>query len=95
MLKSNFALEKARGASIICICSFFSLFIKLNESDSIVEAPQTEDSVTYVADEEHYTEVFKRMTEVQHSLKIATANLKNFNVFVEADGGVETMRLCD
>ena len=63
-----------------------------NESDSIVEAPQTEDSVTYVADEEHYTEVFKRMTEVQHSLKIATANLKNFNVFVEADGGVETVR---
>lgn len=66
-----------------------------NESDSIVEAPQTEDSVTYVADEEHYTEVFKRMTEVKHSLKIATANLKNFNVFVEADGGEETMRLCD
>ena len=66
-----------------------------NESDSIVEAPQTEDSVTYVADEEHYTEVFKRMTEVKQSLKIATANLKNFNVFVEADGGVEAMRLCD
>lgn len=33
-----------------------------NESGSIDEKHQTEDSVTYVADEEHYTEVFKRMT---------------------------------
>lgn len=66
-----------------------------NDSDIIVEKPPTEDGVCYVADEEHYTEVFKRMTEVKHSLKIATANLKNFNVFVESDGGDETLRLCD
>ena len=64
-------------------------------SNSIVEEPHTEDSVSYVADEEHYTEVFKRMTEVKQSLKIATANLKNFNVIVESDGGDETLRLCD
>ena len=63
--------------------------------DSVVEVTQTEDSVVYVFDEAHYTEVFRRMTEVKRNLKIATANLKNFNVFVEADGGVETLRLCD
>ena len=66
-----------------------------HESDSTVEEPQTEESVFYVADEEHYTEVFKRMTEVKRSLKIATANLKNFNVTVESDEGGETFRLCD
>ena len=56
---------------------------------------QSEGFFSYVADEEHYTEVFKRMTEVKRSLKIATANLKNFNVIVESDGGNETLRLCD
>lgn len=66
-----------------------------NESESRVEEPQTEDRLSYVADEEHYTEVFKRMTEVEHSLKIATANLKNFNVILESDGGDEMLRLCD
>lgn len=60
-----------------------------------VKATQVEDCVLYVADEDHYTEVFKRMTEVKHSLKIATANLKNFNVTIESDGGEETLRLCD
>jgi len=64
-------------------------------ADSIAEELQTKDCVSYVADEEHYTEVFKRMTEVKRSLKIATANLKNFNVIVESDGGNETLRLCD
>ena len=49
----------------------------------------------YVADEEHYTEVFRRMTEVKHSLKIATGDLKNFNVTIERDGGEEKLRLCD
>lgn len=64
-------------------------------ADSIAEEPQTKDDISYVADEEHYSEVFKRMTEVKRSLKIATANLKNFNVIVESDGGDETLRLCD
>lgn len=66
-----------------------------NDSDSIVEEPQTRDNFSYVTDEEHYTEVFKRMTEVKRSLKIATANLKNFSVTVESNGGDETLRLCD
>lgn len=65
------------------------------DSDSIEEEIQTEDCVSYMADEEHYTEVFKRMTEVKRSLKIATANLKNFSVTVESDGRKETLRLCD
>ena len=65
------------------------------EADPIPEETQTEDCVCFVADEEHYTEVFKRMTEVEHSLKIATANLKNFNVTIESDGEDEKLRLCD
>ena len=35
------------------------------------------------------------MTEVRHSLKIATGDLKNFNVTIERDGGEEKFRLCD
>lgn len=65
------------------------------ESDNIVEESQAVGGVSYVADEEHYTEVFKRMTEVKRCLKIATANLKNFSVTVESDGGDDTLRLCD
>ena len=65
------------------------------ESDPIAEEPQTEDCVSYVEDEEHYTQVFKRMTEVKHSLKIATGDLKNFSVIVESDNGEEKLRLCD
>jgi phosphatidylserine/phosphatidylglycerophosphate/cardiolipin synthase-like enzyme len=40
-------------------------------------------------------QVFKLMAEVKHSLKIATANLRNFNVFVESEDGQESLRLCD
>ena len=65
------------------------------ETDPVEVLSKAEDCVTYVADEEHYTEVFKRMTEVKRSLKIATANLKNFNVTIEADGGEEKIRICD
>lgn len=60
-----------------------------------VKRAQAEDSVSYVEDEEHYTQVFKRMTEVKHSLKIATGDLKNFSVIVESDNGEEKLRLCD
>ncbi len=59
------------------------------------EESQVGSCASYVADEEHYTQVFKRMTEVKHSLKIATANLKNFNVFVQTRGGEKSFRLCD
>ncbi len=65
------------------------------ESDSIDDESQTENSVSYVADEDHYTQVFKRMTEVKRSLKIATGNLKNFNVTIDSEEGSETLRLCD
>lgn len=65
------------------------------EYDSIAEVLQEEDGFSFVVDEEHYTKVFKRMTEVKRSLKIATGDLKNFNVFVEVDGGDKTLRLCD
>lgn len=63
------------------------------EGNEIVR--HAEDLVSYVADEEHYTEVFRRMTEVKHSLKIATANLKNFSVAIESENGDETLRLCE
>lgn len=66
-----------------------------SKPEQIAEKPLTDIGVSYVADEEHYTEVFKRMTEVKHNLKIATANLKNFNVVVESNSGDETLRLCD
>ena len=56
---------------------------------------QMENSVLFLADEEHYTEVFKRMTEVEKSLKIATGDLKNFSVSIEAEKGEAKVRLCD
>lgn len=55
----------------------------------------TESRALYVADEDHLTQVFKRMTEVKHSLKIATANLKNFTVTIESEDGEEKLRLCE
>lgn len=63
-------------------------FISIKES-------QIDEGVSFIFDEEHYTEVFKRMTEVEHSLRIATGDLKNFNVTVEGDDGEEKMRLCE
>lgn len=66
-----------------------------NESSPAFEETQVESCASYVADEEHYTRVFKQMTEVKHCLKIATANLRNFNVFVESEGGEKNYRLCD
>lgn len=54
-----------------------------------------ENIVSFIADDEHYTEVFKRMAEVESSLKIATGDLKNFTVCIETDDGEEKIRLCD
>lgn len=65
------------------------------EIASIEDEPEGDCCYSYVADEEHYTLVFKRMTEVKHSLKIATGDLKNFLVPVESDNGEEKIRLCD
>ena len=41
--------------------------------------------VRYIADIEHYDDVFQRINGVKHSLKLTCANLKNFNVYL-ADG---------
>lgn len=59
------------------------------KSSSTIEESQIVDSVSYIADEEHFTQVFKRMAEVKHNLKIATANLKNFNVPVMLDDEIK------
>lgn len=64
-------------------------------SPTLADESHEENGVSYVADEEHYTLVFKRMTEVKHSLKIASANLKNFSVSIENESQTETLRLCD
>ena len=69
--------------------------IKEEEERPMYEVSQIEDRASYVADEEHYTQVFKLMKEVKHSLKIASANLKNFSVNIESEGTNETLRLCD
>lgn len=61
---------------------------RLEEDDSCLKEPQTPNCISYMSDEEHYTLVFKRMAEVKRSLKIATAELKNYSV---SDG----VRLCD
>jgi excisionase family DNA binding protein len=66
-----------------------------DESSPSFDESKVESCASYVADEEHYTQVFKRMTDVKHCLKIATANLKNFNVFVESEDDKKTLRLCD
>ena len=65
--------------------------IVINKPIENVDKPQVEDGFAYVADEEHYTQVFKRMTEVKRSLKIATGDLKNFYVTIESN----SLRLCD
>ena len=65
------------------------------DADTIKEERQMDVFVSYVWDEEHYSKVFRRMAEVKNSLKIATANLKNFNVTIESDDGIDTLRLCD
>ena len=69
--------------------------INEEKSKPMNEVSQIEDRVSYVADEEHYTQVFKLMAEVKHCLKIASANVKNFSVTVESDGTNKTLRLCD
>ena len=69
--------------------------IKEQEAKPVHNVSQFEDRISYVEDEEHYTLVFKLMAEVKHSLKIASANLKNFSVNVESDGTNVTLRLCD
>ena len=84
----------------ISIQDLTALGLIQEETDSTFEGAtpeedQTENTISYIEDDEHYTEVFRRMTEVEHDLKIATANLKNFSVQVEFEDGVVSLRLCD
>lgn len=68
----------------------------IKEKDKpVIEKPQIKSGISFVVDEEHYTQVFKRMTEVKRSLKIATGDLKNFNVHVDTKNSNETLRICD
>ena len=48
--------------------------VQEEQSSPVFESPQEEEYFSYVADDEHYTLVFKRMTEVKHSLKIFEYN---------------------
>lgn len=60
------------------------------KQDSVVGS-----GIEYIEDEEHFTQVFKRIAEVEHNLKIATGDLKNFRVTIEGRKGAKSMRLCD
>ena len=62
------------------------------EVPHVMEVPKVEEGISFVADEEHYSIVFKKMTEVQCILRIATANLKNFNVYIESKGKKQQLR---
>lgn len=65
------------------------------EPDSIAEEFPTKECFYYVADEEHYSEVFKRMAGVKRCLKIATGDLKNFTVSIDSEEGETKIRLCE
>ena len=48
--------------------------------------------VQYISDVDHYHEIFSRMNEVKRSLKISSADLKNFSVFLD---GEKPIKFCD
>lgn len=51
--------------------------------------------IRYVADDEHYSEVFARMNQVRRSLKLTSANLKNFNVYFDKKSKDDPIKFCD
>lgn len=61
----------------------------------VKEVPKVEEGISFVTDKEHYSIVFRKMTEVKHILRIATANLKNFSVYIESKGKKQQLRLCE
>lgn len=65
------------------------------DSEEVEDESLDENRFMYVADDEHFTQVFRRMTEVKTCLKIATGNLKNFNVTIESDLGCESIHICE
>lgn len=48
--------------------------------------------IKYIADDKHYTDVFERMGKVKRTLRLTSADLKNFNVYIE--GKSEPMKFC-
>jgi len=66
-------------------------------SDFYVRASTSDDEnlVEYISDEEHYTRVFEMMRKVKQSLKIATGDLKNFNIVIENGKEKEMIKPCD
>lgn len=60
----------------------------------VIETPKAEERLSFVADEEHYSVVFRKMTEVKQSLRISTGDLKTFNVSIESHGKNESLHLC-
>lgn len=75
---------------------FAALVVSSNEvPDNDVAPHKSESFIRYIADSEHYTEVFGRMNQVKHSLKLASGDLKNFNVYFSADKDAEPIKFCD
>lgn len=58
------------------------------------ETPK-ESFIRYIADDDHYTEVFGRMMTVRRSLKMTSADLKKFNVYFEKDSKEDPIKFCD
>lgn len=54
----------------------------------------TEPSIKYIADEDHYSEVFARMNQVKRSLKLTSADLKNFNIYLDKSSD-SPIKLCE
>lgn len=50
--------------------------------------------IKYIADEEHYSEVFAKMSLVKRSLKLTSADLKNFNIYID-ESSESPIKLCD
>jgi len=63
--------------------------------NNLSEAVARPSFIRYIADAEHYTEVFARMNQVKHTLKLASGDLKNFNVYFSADKDAEPIKFCD
>lgn len=49
----------------------------------------------YIADDEHFSEVFARMNQVMRTLKLTSADLKNFNVYFEKNSKEDPIKFCD
>ena len=56
------------------------------------EQEQKESFIKYIADSEHYEDIFARMCQVRKCLKIASANLKNFTVYLDDNAPIQ---FCD